>query len=129
MIRTKIYLLIVLALLAACSLPEPLGQTPVPTGEPTPADTPLVLPDEMVQRTRVDLAERLEINAGQVEALEVTAVSWPDAALGCPKPGQVYAEVVTPGYRILLEAEGQTYEYRTDEIGTFVLCMDSEAVE
>jgi len=33
-----------------------------------------------------------------------------------------YAQVETPGYMILLEAGGQSYNYHTDAIETVVLC-------
>ncbi len=51
------------------------------------------------------------------------AVDWSDASLGCPEPGQVYAQVITPGYRVLLEAAGKEYEVHTDQIGrSAVIC-------
>lgn len=40
-------------------------------------------------------------------------VTWGDTSLGHPQPGQEYAEVLTPGYRILLSAGGRTLEYHT----------------
>jgi hypothetical protein len=36
----------------------------------------------------------------------------------------MYAQVITPGYLIVLEAMGQTYDYRTDENSSVVLCQD-----
>ena len=42
-------------------------------------------------------------------------VEWPDAGLGCPKPGMMYAQVVTPGFRLVFEYEGRQYEYHTDQ--------------
>jgi len=42
------------------------------------------------------------------------AVEWPDASLGNPQPGMVYAQVVTPGYKIILSARGQQYEYHSE---------------
>ena len=47
-----------------------------------------------------------------VESVE--AVQWPDSSLGCPQPGMLYAQVVTPGYLIVLAVEDQTYEYHAD---------------
>ncbi len=44
----------------------------------------------------------------------VTAVDWPDACLGVRTPGSVCAQVVTPGYRIIIEAGGKRIEYHTD---------------
>jgi len=58
-----------------------------------------------------DLAERLAIDENQIEVLEVKSVVWPDASLGCPKPGMAYKQVPQDGILIRLEAEGRSYEY------------------
>jgi hypothetical protein len=68
-----------------------------------------------------DLAGRLGIAKSAVKVLQIEAVEWPDASLGCPQPGMMYAQVITPGYRILLEAVGQTYDYRATA-GRVMLC-------
>jgi len=60
-----------------------------------------------------DLAEKLGIAKSAVSVVDVQSVEWPDASLGCPQPGAMYAQVITPGYRIVLEANGQRYEYHT----------------
>ncbi len=52
--------------------------------------------------------------------------SWPNAGLGCPEPGRSYAQMVTAGFLIELEAEGRTYRYHTDE-RTVRLCEDRDA--
>ena len=41
----------------------------------------------------------------------MTEAEFPDASLGVPEPGAVYAQVITPGYVIDLTAAGQTYRY------------------
>jgi hypothetical protein len=54
--------------------------------------------------------------------VEVTAVTWPDPGLGCPEPGAVYPQVLTPGYRIRLEADGRRLEYHSGG-GRVVFCV------
>lgn len=49
-----------------------------------------------------------------IQVVNVEAVDWPDACLGVPIPNAMCAQVVTPGYRVSLSAEGQTYEVHTD---------------
>jgi len=39
-----------------------------------------------------------------VDLLEVTDVVWPDASLGCPKPGKVYSQVTREGYVVSSES-------------------------
>ena len=41
-------------------------------------------------------------------------MEWSDASLGRPQPGMMYAQVITPGYLVVLEADGQQYTYHTD---------------
>ena len=73
------------------------------------------------------LAERLDIAEDEITVISVAAYEWPDASLGCPQPGRAYAQVVTPGYRIILEAQGDTYEVRTDEEGTTIILCEEDA--
>jgi len=67
------------------------------------------------------LARRLDVSIQQIEVLSAEYVEWPDASLGCPQPGMMYAQVITPGYRIILSASGENYEYHTSLRGV-VLC-------
>jgi hypothetical protein len=68
----------------------------------------------LIEATRTDLAQRLNIAADQIQVRSVEARQWPDGSLGCPQPGMMYAQVISPGFQIILSAEGQEYDYRTD---------------
>ncbi len=70
--------------------------------------------DRVVGLAATDLARRLGVSAHAVSVVGVTPVQWPDAALGCPEKGKVYAAVVTPGYRIELECSGTRHLYHAD---------------
>lgn len=61
------------------------------------------------------LAEELGIEASQVSITAMDSVEWPDASLGCPEEGMMYASVLTSGYRIMLEVDGESYEYHSDD--------------
>lgn len=77
--------------------------------------SPLTRSDEelrVLEAAIADLAQRLDIAAGAIEAVKIEPVEWPDASMGCPQPGMSYAQVVTRGYHILLSAGGQEYDYR-----------------
>ncbi len=69
-----------------------------------------------------DLSEQTGLPAGDIRLVSMEAVQWSDASLGCPQEGFMYAQVVTPGYLIVLEAQGQQYEYHTDQATNVVLC-------
>ncbi len=87
-------------------------------GGPTPpaVSVPAVGP----QRAIDVLAEQLQIQPGQVQVVTSEAVDWPDACLGVHTPGEMCAQVITPGYRVVLEANGQRYEFHTNQPGTVV---------
>jgi hypothetical protein len=76
----------------------------------------------LVQRARQALADRLGLDLEEVSVESVEEVTWPDSALGCPAPGMMYLQVLTPGYRIVLAAEGEEYAYHTDRGNQLVLC-------
>ena len=65
---------------------------------------------------------QLGIAATTITVRSVEAVDWPDASLACPQPGMMYAQVITPGYRIVLEVDGKSYEYHTGG-GGIVRCV------
>ncbi len=45
-----------------------------------------------------------------------------DSSLGCPKEGQMYAQVITPGYQVVLEAKGKEYDYRLTDENNVIIC-------
>jgi hypothetical protein len=45
------------------------------------------------------------------------------------KPGMMYAQIITPGYRILLSYDGQIYPYHSDQRGRVVYCEPSLACD
>ena len=54
-------------------------------------------------------------------------VEWRDASLGCPKPERVYAQVITPGFRLVFEYQGQQYEYHTNQDGSAIVeCEEAQ---
>ncbi len=67
------------------------------------------------------LAKQLSIAPAAITVRSVESVDWSDASLGCPQPGLMYAQVITPGYRIILEAKGKRYEYHAGT-GSVILC-------
>jgi len=115
---------------APVSSPSPEGEEKRPTDPALEAgqtgkgqELPYRSIIELVVR---DLALRLNLDTDQIQVLTIESVEWPDAGLGCPLPGMNYAQVVTPGYRITLGAEGVAYLYHTDMERAFVLCREGD---
>jgi len=144
-------LMVALALLVGCA-PEgamdvtptedvsPEAPGPAPEGTPTeePTDTPAPTtppPDEpevpddaeaAVAWARGDLASRLSAVEEEIALVAIEAVEWRDSSLGCPQPGQMYLQVITPGYRFVLRADDTTYEYHSARgADQAVLCQEA----
>jgi hypothetical protein len=64
------------------------------------------------------LATNLGLAQGQVNLVSSSAVEWPDSCLGVALEGVLCAQLVTPGYLIVLEAAGRQYEYHAGDDGT-----------
>ncbi|MHB0912695.1 MAG: hypothetical protein ACYC2Y_04530 [Armatimonadota bacterium] len=72
-----------------------------------PADSPIIA------KCKADLAKRFDLQAQDIELVEAQPTTWPDTALGMPESGKAYAQVMTPGFRVILEARGSGYLYTT----------------
>ncbi len=71
--------------------------------------------DSAVENARNDLARRLNINAADIKQKSVEDSDFPDMALGAAEDGEMSGQMITSGWRIKLEAQGQSYEYRADK--------------
>jgi hypothetical protein len=94
---------------------------------PTMNDIPISAPfypalEKIILLVKADLAERLSMDPRYIEVVEVASVTWPDGGLGCGKPGVEYLQVLIPGYKILLMADGRIYTYHSDTLNQIVLC-------
>lgn len=100
---------------------ESVAASPTVSGPPDPALQGLVV------QAKEDMAKRLSIGVEQISLVEAEAVEWPNASLGCPEPGKAYAQVATPGYRIVLETLGESYEYHSDSEQRVICCEPRRA--
>ncbi len=80
----------------------------------------------MVDRVKAALADQLSVKGETIQLALAQAVIWPDASLGCPRPGTDYIQVQTPGFVISLQAGGETYLFHTDQTSNYVLCPAGE---
>lgn len=58
-----------------------------------------------------DAVARTGIEAAAWQVVQVSTRVWPDASLGCPQPGALYAQILTPGYLIELRTGTRVLEY------------------
>ncbi len=107
--------------------PEPTAPKPIPTQTPL-MTTPVGLEGSQaaVSAAQADLARTLNLSERDISLQKIEAVQWRDSSLGCPKSGHGYLQMITPGFRIWLEAQGQTYEYHSDMRGNVVSCGEGQ---
>lgn len=111
----------------ATSSPSPTSHSgSSPTTNPTP---PIIgqPSDALVMRAREQVARYLNIAPEAVTRQSATPQEWSTGALGCPVPGQMYTQVITPGYLLIFTANNQRYEIHTnDRSDTLILCLNGK---
>jgi hypothetical protein len=82
-------------------------------------------PDALSPAARAAMTELAKITEAPVSEITIvseTDTTWPDACLGCPGNGEMCAQVMTRGSRVVLLARGVTYEYHADRSGNVRRC-------
>jgi hypothetical protein len=119
---TACALLSITLCLAACSTTSP-PPTPGPTAQATAAVTPEAA--AAVDAAKQDAAAHLGVNPDQLNVAQVDSREWADASLGCPQAGQLYSQVITPGFYIVITSGNRQLEYHTDTRARVQLCRES----
>jgi hypothetical protein len=122
---------------AAAQQPE-AAHTPTPSPQPAESDQPSqsdapdlplgIPPAQIIKTVQQELAKTLGIDASritQIKVVNVEAVTWPDSCLGVHSPDTMCLQVLTPGFKITLEAQGKQYVFHTDRNGRRVLLASS----
>jgi len=116
--RVVFSILILVGLLTAC---QPVTVTPTVTIPPKALPTSTGgLPVDLSPAQIVaigTLSDALHLPLNQINIVSSQVVDWPDSCLGIVHANQGCAQVVTPGLRIILEANQLQYEYHTDQTG------------
>ena len=129
-----ISVLLVLGLLAACgqagSAPLPTATSPSPTQsipmvsaptQPAATTTPIRVDLTPAQRAAMQaLVTAVNVPVDQIKLISTEAVQWPDGCLGIVRMGVMCIRGPIDGFRIILEANGQRYEFHTNQDGTSV---------
>lgn len=105
--RTLGIMLISILLLSACSLSG--------NNQPVEESLPPELPEDtesLVVLAKFDLTIKTGVDLDNIVTKSIEETLFDDASLGVPEAGVTYDAIVTPGYIIMLEADGDLYEYR-----------------
>jgi hypothetical protein len=79
------------------------------TGGPA---APSGIPDDPWHAVLADLEERIGSPVTDVSVVSAEAKTWNDGSLGCPIPGQMYTQALVDGYQVVVEVNGERYDYR-----------------
>jgi hypothetical protein len=139
--RTYFLAVAALVMLAACSAtggsspgsspsaPEESEQ-PATSASSQPASSedaavgaPEGIPDEVWGAIMTDLAERVGAQVAEPTVVRAAPTTWNDGSLGCPEAGQVYTQALVDGYQVVLEVDGERFDYHVGR-GTDVRLCD-----
>jgi hypothetical protein len=99
-----------------------MTETPVSPETSASALTPTPALQELAEKAMADLANRLKVSVNRIELLKIVPAKWPYDSIGCPLPTGESLDTSTPGYQILLSANGEQYMYHTDGKSWIGLC-------
>lgn len=69
-------------------------------------------PDDPARVARQLVAHTLGVPLAATRILSSTPREFPDGSLDCPAPGMAYAQVITPGAIVMVEADGRRFDVR-----------------
>ena len=96
------------------------SNTPTPTSSES-------APGEIETAARNLLADEVEVDEGELKLNSFEGVAWSDTSLGCPQEGMAYAQVITPGYKLIFDLAGNSYAVHSNSDGShIVICRDGQ---
>jgi hypothetical protein len=115
----KVFFAVVLILSVTGCIPEAAATEGSPNIDEQSAPTEPPVDLTPAQRaTMAAFSDNLGLPADEIMLVSTESVDWPDSCLGVTEEGLDCAQAITPGFRIILQANGREVEYRTNEDGT-----------
>jgi len=101
-------------LLAACSTGT---DVPAAQGNPSMED---VLPPEAAINIQNQISQTLGVAVESIHLESIEQMDWPNGCLGLPEPEEACTEVITPGWLLAFNIDGQAYRFRADQTGMVI---------
>jgi hypothetical protein len=128
--RKHLPFLLLMIILVACAPPvQPTEQPLLPNEDSYPNDS---YPNESYPNEALTSAQQAAISAlsktlslppGQITVISTEAVEWPDGCLGVHRIDVMCTQAVVPGFKVMLEVNGHTYEVHTNENGSSLVIV------
>lgn len=133
--RKRVLLLIVFFFLVSCSNPSASNQELLPDLIPNSSpnedadssdgndqgvleEIPILNSGNQIEQTSIsDQIHLLNLDIDDFKVVKSEQIDWPDTCLGIEQPGADCIKQITPGYWIILEANGLQFEYHVDRNG------------
>ena len=130
--RVLFFLILLMMVVAACAPAAAATEEPsypseplYPNEQPTPPHISVDLTP--AQRAAINaLIEQLNLSADKIKLISTEAVTWPNGCLGIVRIGVMCTQAEVPGFKIILEANGQKYEFHTNQDGSIVMLAEGE---
>ena len=116
--------------LACHAEPPAREQTSTPLASPSAIAAPTEeappvkgqVPQRILDPILKEAATLAKVAREKLVIVRAESVVWNDGSLGCPEPGMAYTQVLVNGYWVVIDAAGQTYDFRVSRDGSFRLC-------
>jgi hypothetical protein len=117
---------------SASASPSPPGSvSPEPSPSPSPA--PSVAPPSAAASSSpldpaseaaimANLESQIGVDVSSAVVASVREATWPNGAMGCPKPNESYIEAIVNGFRVVVSFDGALYDYRVSDAGAVRFC-------
>ena len=69
--------------------------------------------EQTAQQAQLAHARTRNIDPSEIEILDARAVTWSDSAVGCPRPGVFYTQMLVEGYRVVISVNGEPAYYHS----------------
>jgi len=80
------------------------------------------IPKKILDPILKEAASVGKVRREELVIVRAESVVWNDGSLGCPEPGMEYTQALVNGYWVVINAAGQTYDFRVSRNGSFRLC-------
>ena len=101
-----------------------------PEIDQVPEPTPTPYPPSFAGKFMAELVTNMKLNPSDISIFSYEEETFNDSGLGCPEPGKMYMQVMTPGWIIIFSADKKKYEFHSNLDGSnFINCTKIKSID